>query len=140
MKVDVHLHVLGNGTDLSAIDQDVYLNVKDNQHWFTRILYNVIEEDLKRMEADLDRDGKISTDEYFELIYRFVTSSEEIEGVVLLALDALYSPETGELDEKRTDLWISNRLLDRKVRELNERLRGESDPKKRRKRSFWGPR
>lgn len=134
----MHFHVLGNGTDIRNVDQDVYFQADDNNHWFTRILYNLIETDLAKMEADLNRDGKISTHEYFELAYRILIESEEIDGIVLLGLDAVYSPSTGALDKKRTDLWVSNRFLSRKVNELNERLRSEPLMMKRKKRFFFG--
>ena len=61
MKIDMHFHVLGDGVDITNVDNDVYFYADDNNHWFTRMLYNLVEGDLKRMEADLNRDGKIST-------------------------------------------------------------------------------
>jgi len=138
MKIDVHFHVAGNGTDLSNVDKDIYFKADDNNHWFTRILYNMLEEDLENQGADFNSDGKISTKEYFEFIYRIVASSEKIDGVVLLALDAVYSPDTGELDEKKTDLYITNKFLHNKITELNERLQKESEPQKRNKKFFFG--
>lgn len=91
MKIDIHCHVLGNGTDIiNNVGNDVYFGVDDNHHWFTRILYNLIEEELENMKAGLNLDGKISTKEYFELIYKLLTTSEEIDGIVLLGLDAVY--------------------------------------------------
>ena len=138
MRIDIHCHVIGNGKDISKVDEDVYLYADDNQLFFTRMLANLIEEDLIRMEADLNSDGTISTSEYFELLYRMLASSEEIDGMVLLALDAVYSPKTGELDERRTDLWVSNRFLSEKVKGLNKRLQSEKDPEKRAKRFFFG--
>jgi predicted TIM-barrel fold metal-dependent hydrolase len=138
MKIDIHIHALGNGRDLKRIDEDIYFNADDNNHWFTRILYNMVEGDLDHMGADFNQDGRISTNEYFELIYTMLAQSEEIDGVVLLALDAVYSPKTGELDEQKTDLWISNVFLDRTVKALNERLLKESDPEKKKKRFFFG--
>lgn len=54
----------------------------------------MLEEDLLRLEADLNQDGKVSTGEYFDLLYQLVSSSEEIDGVVLLALDAAYFSPT----------------------------------------------
>lgn len=138
MKIDIHCHVIGNGTDINNVDNDVFLYAEDNQHWFTRILYNMLEEDLEKMEADLNRDGIISTDEYFDLLYNLFSSSIEIDGIVLLALDAVYDPETGKLDEQKTDLWVSNRFLSCKVIELNNRLQAEADPEKRKKRFFFG--
>lgn len=130
MKIDMHCHVIGNGTDLQNIDNDVYLYAEDNQHWFTRMLANLIEGELERMEADLDHDGIISTSDYFEVLYKQLGESKEIDGVVLLALDAVYSTKTGELDRERTDLWISNRYLSKKVDELNNRLKNNGKDKR----------
>jgi hypothetical protein len=130
MRIDMHCHVIGNGTDLQNIDNDVYLYAEDNQHWFTRMLANLIEGELERMEADLNRDGTISTHEYFEVLYKLLGESKEIDGAVLLALDAVYSPKTGELDEERTDLWISNRYLSAKVEELNKRFKNDGKGKR----------
>lgn len=138
MKIDMHCHVIGTGTDISKADDDVYLCAEDNQLLFTRVLTNLIEEELEKLEADLNRDGMISTYEYFELLYRILGDSEEIDGVVLLALDAVYSPKKGILDKKRTDLWVSNRFLIRKVRELNDRFQAEADHGRRGKRFFLG--
>ncbi|MDI6801892.1 MAG: amidohydrolase family protein [Thermodesulfovibrionales bacterium] len=138
MKIDMHFHIIGNGIDINNVDNDVYMYADDNHHWFTRILYNLVEDDLARMEADLNSDGKISTSEYFDVVYRLVTSAEEIDGVVLLALDAVYSPRTGKINKQKTDLWVSNKFLSRKVRELNDHLQNESDAGKRKKRFFFG--
>lgn len=138
MRIDMHCHVIGNGIDINNVANDVYWYAKDNQHWFTRIVANLVETDLKRMEGDLNRDGIISTAEYFELLYKLFSESKELDGIVLLALDAFYSPKTGLLDEKRTDLWVSNRFLSEKVKELNARLQKETDPEKRKKRFFFG--
>jgi hypothetical protein len=138
MRIDMHFHVLGNGTDINRVDEDVYFRADDNNHWFTRILYNLIEEDMERLETDLNRDGKISTLEYFELAYRLLTSSEELDGIVLLGLDAVFDPRTGKLNEKKTDLWVSNRFLAHKVDELNIRLQNESEPGKREKKFYFG--
>ena len=138
MRIDIHCHALGDGKDLNNIKKDVYFNVEDNPHWFTRILYNMVEDDLVEIGADLNRDGKISTDEYFELLYRMFTTSKEIDGMVLLGLDAVYSPDTGKLNKKKTDVWVSNEFLNNKVKELNERLRNESDAAIKKKKFFLG--
>lgn len=138
MRLDIDCHVIGNGKDISKIDEDVYLYADNNQLFFTRMLANLIENDLIRMEADLNNDGTISTFEYFELLYSMLISSREIDGIVLLALDAVFSPKTGKLDEKRTDLWVSNRYLSQKAKELNKRLQSEKDPGKKAKRFFFG--
>jgi hypothetical protein len=130
MRIDIHCHATGKGTDISKIETEVFFKAEDNQHWFTRILYNLLEDDLVRMEADLNNDRTISTDEYFGFIHKLLLTSEEIDGIALLALDAVYSPKTGELDERKTDLWVSNRFLSEKVKELNRRLQDEGSAKR----------
>jgi len=138
MKFDMHLHVVGRGADIHQVDENVYFNPDDNNLFFTRILYGLVEKDLEKLGADLDQSGSIDTEEYLKLVYGFLRDSEEIEGIVLLGLDAVYDPKTGALDEKRTDIWVSNRFLSKKVKELNGRLSEEGDPKIREKRFFYG--
>ena len=130
MNIDIHVHVLGNGTDLDKIDTDVYLNFEDNHHWFTRLLSSLLEEDLKKAGAEFEKKGEIATEKYFELILNLLRSSELIDGIVLLGMDAVYSPENGALNEKRTDLCVSNLFLHRKVMELNDVLSRENSKKK----------
>lgn len=125
MRIDIHCHLAGKGSDIGKADEGVYFNVDDNNHWLTGLLYHLVEMGLEDLQADLNRDGNISTDEYLALLYRLLAGSEEIDGVVLLALDAVYSPVTGELDAEKTDLWVSNRFLWEQVSALNEHLLGE---------------
>jgi len=122
MKIDIHFHVIGNGRRLDGVDSDVYFYPDDNNLWFTRLLYDSVEKDLRRMDADLNKNGQVSTFEYFELAYKMIESSREIDGITLLAMDALYHPESGELNEQKTDLWVTNRFLSSQVKQLNERL------------------
>lgn len=141
MKIDMHFHVVGNGRDLNNADNDIYFNPDVNQHWFTGmtdIVYKTIEKDLKKKGADLDRDGEITTGEYFELVYKTLISSREIDGIVLLAFDATYFFKSGELNKDGTNLYITNKFLSNKVIELNERLQNETNPKKRNKKFFFG--
>ncbi len=134
MKIDIHCHVIGNGKDIGNVDNDVYLNAEDNQHWFTRMFASLLEEELERLGADLNNDGAISTGEYLDLLFRMLRLSEETDGIVLLCLDGLFHPKTGKLDEKRTDLWVSNRFMAGRIREMNERLSAGGS----RKRFFLG--
>jgi predicted TIM-barrel fold metal-dependent hydrolase len=131
MKIDMHVHVVGRGGSLENAHEEVYFRPEDNQHWFTRILYHLLDEDLERMGGDLDENGTISTDEYSTLVCRLLASSEELDAVVLLGLDAVYSPRTGELDERRTDLWVSNRFLHKRVSQLNTQLEAMGGARKR---------
>ncbi|MBI5115522.1 amidohydrolase family protein [Candidatus Poribacteria bacterium] len=136
MKFDIHFHMLGNGKEITEVDEDVYLGMDDNHHWFTRILANLLDKELKLMGADFDKSGEISTCEYLAFTYGLLATSEEIDALVLLALDGVY--EDGKLDKRKTDLMISNRFLSEKVKILNAHLQAEDDPKKREKRFFFG--
>ncbi len=138
MNIDIHCHMAGNGDKLENALNDVYFYPDDNQHWFTRMLAGMLENSLTGMKADLDSNGVISTQEYTEHIYRMLLSSREIDAMVLLAMDAVYSPRNGNMDTERTDLWITNDYLLRKVRDLNERLAQEPDARARSKRFFLG--
>jgi predicted TIM-barrel fold metal-dependent hydrolase len=88
------------------------------------------------MGGNPDEDDSVSTDEYFDLIYRLFSESTEIDGLVLLALDAVY--KDGVVDEKKTDLWVSSEFLRGRVVKLNEKLAAESDTAKTKKRFFMG--
>jgi predicted TIM-barrel fold metal-dependent hydrolase len=138
MKIDMHFHVVGRGQDISQVDENVFFYPEDNNTFLTRVLYRLVEKYLGEAGADFDQSGTVDTNEYLTLIYNHLSTSKEIDGVVLLGLDALYDPESGELDKTRTDLWVSNRFLAKKVKELNDRLMREDDPKKREKKFYWG--
>jgi len=138
MKLDMHFHVVGRGNDISQVDDNVFFYPEDNNTLLTRVLYKLVEKSLGEAGADFDQSGTVDTTEYFKLIYKALSSSKEIDSVVLLGLDALYSPKSGKIDNKRTDLWVSNRFLAGKVKELNDQLAKETDPEKREKRFYWG--
>jgi len=126
MKIDIHCHVTGNGRDISKVDEEVYFNPYDNaidgkliSVW---LIYKYIETMLILMGADTNHDISISSDEYMDFIYRSLAESEEIEGIVLLAMDAVYD-SAGTVDVRKTDLWVTNDLLYRKVNGLNGRFK-----------------
>jgi len=130
MKLDMHFHVVGRGNDISQVSENVFFYPEDNNTLLTRVLYKLVEKELEELGADFDQSGTIDTHEYLNLIYKCLSASEEIDGVVLLGLDALYDPESGIVDEVKTDLWVSNRFLAKKVKELNDRLMNETDLQK----------
>ena len=138
MKLDIHLHVVGRGANIHQVDENVFFYPEDNNTLLTRVLYQLVEMYLGEVGADFDQSGTIDTNEYFNLIYESLSTSKEINGLVLLGLDAVYRPKSGKLDKKRTDLWVSNRFLAKKVKDLNDQLMKENDPQKREKRFFWG--
>ena len=138
MKMDIHFHVVGRGNDINQVNDNVFFYQEDNNTLLTRVLYKLVEKTLGEVGADFDQSGTIDTNEYLNLIYNSLSTSKEIQGVVLLGLDALYGPRSGKLDERKTDLWVSNRFLAKKVKELNDQLMKENDPQKREKRFYWG--
>jgi len=138
MKIDMHFHVVGRGRDIDQADDQVFFYPEDNNTFFTKVLYRLVEKTLGEAGADFDQSGTIDTEEYLALTYKHLSTSKEIDGVVLLGLDALYGPRSGKLDKRRTDLWVSNRFLAKKVKEMNDRLMREHDPNKREKKFYWG--
>ncbi|MDH4231069.1 MAG: amidohydrolase, partial [Nitrospirota bacterium] len=136
MKIDMHCHVIGSGRDFDHPEADIYFNADDNQHWFTWILYHLLQADITHMGGNPDGDCTVTTNEYFELIYRLFAESAEIDGLVLLALDAVY--RNGRRAKRKTDLWVSNAFLAGKVRSLNNKLAAEADPEKRAKKFYMG--
>jgi uncharacterized membrane protein YoaT (DUF817 family) len=101
-KIDMHFHVVGRGKDIDQVDDQVFFYPEDNNTFFTGVLYRLVEKYLGEVGADFDRGGTIDTDEYLTLIYKNLSTSKEIDGVVLLGLDALYDPDSGELDRTRS--------------------------------------
>ena len=138
MKIDMHFHVVGRGNDIHQVNDNVFFYPEDNNTLLTGVLYKLVEKTLGEVGADFDQSGTIDTNEYLSLIYNSLSTSKEIQGVVLLGLDALYGPRSGKLDERKTDLWVSNRFLAKKVKELNDQLMKENDSRKREKRFYWG--
>ena len=135
MKIDMHFHVVGRGKDIDQVDKEVFFYPEDNNKLLTSVLYRLVEKYLGKAGADFDQSGTIDTDEYLTLTYKYLSTSKEIEGVVLLGLDALYGPRSGKLDRRKTDLWVSNRFLAKKVKELNDQLMRAGLS---RKKFYWG--
>ncbi len=128
--VDCHVHAVGNGKDLSAVDDDVFYEASDNPHWLVRLLQGLVEQQLLGEGADLDHRDSVSTDEYFALLTRLLATSEEVDAIVVLAMDAVYDPGTGRVDSVRTDLVASNRFLSRKLADLNRQLEAAGTTKR----------
>ena len=90
MRLDMHVHVVGRGEDINQVDENVYFKPDDNNLFFTRILYGLVENDLQKLGGDIDLSGLVDTEEYLNLVYRLLRTSEELDGIVLLGLDAVY--------------------------------------------------
>jgi hypothetical protein len=112
----MHFHVVGRGKDINQVNENVFFYPEDNNTLITQVLYRLVEKYLGEAGADFDQSGTVDTNEYFGFVYKLLATSREIKGVVLLGLDALYSPKSGRLNKKRTDLWVSNRFLARNVK------------------------
>ncbi|MEO5361900.1 MAG: amidohydrolase [Nitrospirota bacterium] len=122
MRIDMHCHVVGNGTDITNIGSDVYFNKENTPHWFTRILYAAIEHGMVKDGVDTNGNNAVSSDEYFKFMLKTLTESKEIDSVVLLAMDAPFDPDTHKRMDKIITLYVSNRFLCKKVQELNAEL------------------
>ena len=136
MRIDIHCQAVGKGNNINNTESEVYFNISDEPNWLTRHTYNflytnILERELIKFGGDtVDNDGWISTDEYFNLVYRLLKESKEIDGIVLLAFDAVYTDQ-GEVDKIPTDLWVSNKFLNDRVIALNKRFESENIQKKR---------
>lgn len=129
-RIDIHCHMVGNGDKIDNIDNDVFFNPKSDNIWLTKLAYAMLEDNLRNQGADLNGDKLISTKEYIELVYKLLVESKEIDGLVLFAMDGVYTDQ-GELDIDETYMIVSNRYLDKLVKSLNERRIAENHPKKR---------
>lgn len=129
MKIDMHCHAVGKGRNFNNPEHEVYFNIEDDASFFLRrfytFFYSQLERKLVQLGADNQaRDGLVSTDEYFDLVYRILAESEEVEGMVLLAFDAVYDDD-GKPVIETTDLRVSNRFLSRRVKDLNRKLEAD---------------
>lgn len=137
MSIDMHCHVIGGGKDISNVDNDVFLNMNDNQHLITWVVSHMVSNGLAELGGRVRGNG-IATDDYFELLVSLLSKSGLIDTLILLALDAVYDEEAGKIDEVKTDLYVSNSYLIRKVRELNQRFAAAPEPHIRKKRFLVG--
>ena len=102
MRIDMHVHAVGNGRDLARVDDEVYFNADDNHQWFSSILYNMVEGDLEHLGADFNRDGRISTDEYFQLLYRMLLEGSGRPKTLWTRMSASNRPTTFRLRSWKT--------------------------------------
>jgi hypothetical protein len=125
MRIDVHFHALGTGTDWGAAlrGDAIFRNADDNHHWVTRITTALVERDLERIAPQLDNRREVSSEEYEALVRQLISSSSELDAVILLAMDAFYAD--GRPDPVKTDLLVPNRYLYGQVQRLNQGLVGK---------------
>jgi hypothetical protein len=129
-RIDMHFHVLGNGRDIEKVDDDVFCNFDDNHVLFTRFLESIIQGEFQSLKMELDDKGYPTTEGYLEYAYQTLKSSTEIDGIVLLALDGCFDKGAAKPDPVKTDLYVSNKFLAGKVKELNGRLVNEHSDKR----------
>jgi hypothetical protein len=146
MKIDMHCHVLGDGKDINNINNDVFFNNNDNplgsfdaKKLFVRYIVTSLIKDFLKKEGGEIVNGEISTDDYFDLIKTLLITSEEIDAIVLLAMDGIYNNKgSHELMVRETELLVSNRYLYRKIYEINEELQNSADERIRNKKFLFG--
>jgi predicted TIM-barrel fold metal-dependent hydrolase len=122
--------MVGNGDDINNLDNDVFFNPKSDNIWMTKTAYAMLEDNLRKQGADLNGDKTISTFEFTELLYKLFTESKELNGIALLAMDAVYNDD-GLIDLEETYIIVSNRYLDNLVKKLNQRLKNDGYKDKR---------
>jgi hypothetical protein len=130
-RIDIHFHMLGKEDDFQAAQEGraLYWKPSDNQNWQTWLTNGFVELTLLVYERDLGLHGKLTTEQYFEIAYRSLAGSVELDAVVLLALDAVYT-STHTPEEIRTDLWVPNTYLAVRIEALNTRFKNESHNKR----------
>ncbi len=146
MKIDMHCHVLGNGKNVENIENDIFLNSKDNplgsfnaKKLFVKYIVAGLIGDFIKKEGGKIYNNEITASDYFDLIKKLLIESEEIDSIVLLAMDGIYNNKgKHELLVKETELLVSNRYLFRKVCEMNEDLQKSNDEKIKNKKFLFG--
>lgn len=134
----MHFHMVGHGKDIDRVDEDVYFHPDNNWHPVTSVVYPWVNKYLVDVQKAHGMEPDLSTGGYVELCYRILLTSQSIDSIVLLAMDAVFDPETGQRNDLKTDLWVPNRYLSRTVKTLNHRLRNDPDPRAKTKRFFYG--
>lgn len=130
MKIDVHVHLLGDCTDIEKAlkHEAIYYNPNDNNKDLSSFfIKNVVIQEIKSylnefINCKISRNG-IPEKDYIDMIYRLLADSNEIDALVLLAMDACYHHRLHSLQVRQTDLFITNKFLFKKIKELNERLK-----------------
>jgi hypothetical protein len=133
VRIDIHCHVVGRYCKLEEIEKEgVYFNPDDNQtlpaQLVTRVLYAIVDAQIRGLSGKSAK-GELTSDQYLDLVSRLLQESTEMDGVVLLALDASYD-DKGILDCQRTDLWVKNQYLAQAIASLNRKLTAAGSSKR----------
>ncbi len=115
MRLDIHFHAAGIGSDLgkAKAHQDIYRSPAAKQKWFVRLVGAVLEDEYRKRGGATDEHGRITTDGTFAVAQHIVSTSDELDGAVLLALDGWYTD--GALDPDKTEVLVTNRYLAAKI-------------------------
>jgi predicted TIM-barrel fold metal-dependent hydrolase len=138
MKIDVHVHLLGDCTDIEKAlrHEAIYYNPEDNNKDLSSFfIKNIVIQEIKGfinqfVSNKIAREG-IPEKDYLEMIYRLLADSKEIDALVLLAMDGSYHHRLHSLQVRQTDLLITNKFLFNKINEMNDRLIKEGHKGKR---------
>jgi len=131
MRIDVHCHAMGNGRkfDTKAND-DIYYLPEDNFGLIAKVVAYMVRYGLEEYHVQFDRHRVVKTASYFRLLLELLKSSHSIDGIVILALDAVYDLGKKEADKAKTDLFVPNRFLWEKIKQMNEELRSLGSTKR----------
>jgi predicted TIM-barrel fold metal-dependent hydrolase len=153
MKIDMHCHLAGDGTrSIEVADHDLFFLYEDNSHLFNDLLaYPYLRAYVNKLRGKGSKEI-IPTYAFVELLYQQLVNSKEIDGVMILALDAVYynhyhleqakkemknrgknqteinrelekiKEKLGTINVVKTDIWASNNFTRSVVKKLNKRL------------------
>ncbi len=124
MRIDMHCHASGKGRRLAEADREPFLGVEADPNPLLRgtyrWLYSYMEKKLIKL-GEYHGLRELQTDHYYDILFRQLRDAREIDAIVLLAFDAVYD-QHGKIDERSTTLFIINRWLVQKIKQLNQRL------------------
>ncbi len=125
MRIDIHFHAIGTGSDLgkALANKDAYAAPAAKRKWLARLVSAIVEDEYKHMGGATDGQRNVTTDGTFDVAASLLSTSEELDGAVLLALDGWYTG--GAIDPEKTELFVPNRYLAGKVRQINANLKGK---------------
>ena len=130
MIIDMHVHFAGRENDNWEVAQkgeNIFYNRKKiNSYWkdlnglIILYQYRELEKYFKYLHKKYTgkRCGKhITSEELFITLFHEISSSEEIDGAVILGLDAVF--QNGEADQNNTLLYIPDRFLADGIDKMN---------------------
>ncbi|MEO5356727.1 MAG: amidohydrolase family protein [Nitrospirae bacterium YQR-1] len=122
MKIDMHCHAWGCGKDIANADNEAFYLIGNNSHWFVNSVFSYIQRNVSSFLPNNKKDC-FTTDDFFEFFYWALSTSKEIDAVVVLALDAPFSANNGALMSNICEFWVPNKFTINRIKTMNYNLR-----------------